>query len=267
MNSVLVAFSGGVDSSFLLKTASMCLPKEKILAVTAISETYPSKELRISKAIAKNFGCRHKIIKTFELKNPKFASNPVNRCYFCKKELFSKLKRIAVKNNLAQVIDANNFSDIRDYRPGAKAKKELKVRSPLQEAKFTKEEIRSLSNKFGIKVWNKPSLACLASRIPYGTEINKWILRKVEKAEEHLFKLGFPQSRVRHYGALCRVEVPLKDIPKLIKKRKLIVEKFKKLGYNYITIDLEGYRTGSMNIGIPNVKAQNSNDKRSTKFK
>ncbi|MFH0855861.1 MAG: ATP-dependent sacrificial sulfur transferase LarE [Candidatus Omnitrophota bacterium] len=248
--SCLIAFSGGVDSAFLLKIASLALPKDKIIAVTAISPTYPDAELKLAKQMARKIGVRHKIIKTSELSDRKFTSNNPDRCYFCKKELFKKLKTIARKINLKFVFDASNVSDKSDFRPGAKAKNELGVRSPLQEALLDKDEIRVLSRKIGLSTWNKPSLACLASRIPYGTPISKPALERIGRAEEILRGLGFREARVRHYNGLCRVEVPKKDIPKLVNIGQSLVDKFKKLGYNYITVDLQGYRTGSLNEAI-----------------
>ena len=245
--SCLIAFSGGADSSFLLKVASLALPKEDILAVTADSPTYPKEELALARKIASQLGVKHKIIKTSELQDNRFVSNPQERCYFCKKMLFTDLNKIAKEKKLKFVLDASNVSDKTDFRPGNKAKNELGVRSPLQEAHFTKEEIRKLSKNLGLLTWNKPSLACLASRVPYGTKISEPTLKRINKAEMYLRKSGFTQSRVRHYNGLCRIEVAKKDIPLLINARQSVVDKFKKLGYNYVTIDLEGYRTGSMN--------------------
>ncbi|MDD5432589.1 MAG: ATP-dependent sacrificial sulfur transferase LarE [Candidatus Omnitrophica bacterium] len=247
MDSVLIAFSGGLDSTFLLKAATLSLSKSKILAVTADSATYPREELRLAKEIADSLGVKHKIIKTNELESSKFVSNPVNRCYFCKKELFIKLKAIAKKSKLNFVADASNASDKLDFRPGNAAKKELKIRSPLQEAGFTKEDIRKFSRKLKLVTWDKPSLACLASRIPYGVKITPKALNKIDNAELEIKKLGFRQVRVRHYNDLCRIEVEKNQLSRLLDKRNLLVDKLKKLGYNYITVDLEGYRTGSLN--------------------
>ncbi len=245
--SCLVAFSGGVDSTFLLKVATLALPKDKLLAVTASSETYPEEELLFSKDMARRLGARHKVIKTAELRDKRFVSNPVNRCYFCKKELFSTLSDIAGKYGLNIVADASNRSDKSDLRPGDRAKRECRVRSPLQEACLNKEEIRKLSKGLGLCTWDKPSLACLASRLPYGTEISGGILRRIGRAEAYLKKAGFKQVRLRHYGKLCRIEVDKDDIPRLIKEGRQLVDKLKGLGYNYVTVDMEGYRTGSMN--------------------
>jgi uncharacterized protein len=256
-NPCLIAFSGGVDSSFLFKIAAATLPKEKLLAVTAISPTYPKEELVNAKKIAKLIGARHKIIRTYEGKNKNFSANPANRCYFCKKELFSRLKDIAKSEDFKTILDASNASDKLDFRPGSIAKKELKVRSPLQEAGFTKDDIRKLSRKFKLPNWNKPSLACLASRIPYGDNISSEVLKRINEGEIFLRSLGFKQVRVRDYGRQCRIEVNKDKIRALISKGNLVVDKLKKLGYNYVTVDLEGYRTGSMNPALSKKELSN----------
>jgi len=246
MGSCLVAFSGGVDSTFLLKACKDALG-DNLLAVTATSATYPQEELKFAKKIADKLGAKHKIIETGELKDNRFVKNPVNRCYFCKKELFIRLNKIAKENKLDFVIDATNYSDKFDFRPGNKAKEELGIRSPLKEARLTKEDIRALSKKMGLSTWDKPSLACLASRIPYGVKITSDILSRINRAETYLRKIGLKQVRLRHYNGLCRIEVLKSDINKVINKRDKIIDRLKKLGYNYVTVDLEGYRTGSMN--------------------
>jgi uncharacterized protein len=245
--SCVVAFSGGQASALLLKVCALVLPKTDILAVTAVSATYPESELRKAKVLAKDIGVKLRVIKTRELEDKQFTVNSISRCYFCKKELFSRLTAIAGKGKFNFVLDASNISDKTDYRPGNIAKQELKIKSPLVKAGFKKEDIRKLSKLLGLPSWDKPSLACLASRIPYGTAITAALLRRIDKAEEYLTDLGFRQVRLRHYNGLCRIEVEEKDFNRLLPKRKAIVEKLKDLGYNYITLDLEGYRTGSLN--------------------
>ncbi len=245
--SCVVAFSGGQDSAFLLKICSDLLEPGKLLAVTAVSATYPKAELEKAKRLAKEIGVRLKIIRTAELSNKKFSANPVKRCYFCKKELFTKLIKIARQNKLNFVLEASNLSDKSDYRPGSIAKKELGIESPLVEAGFSKEDIRKFSKKLGLSSWKKPSLACLASRIPYGIKITNGLLRRIDRAEEYLISLGFKQVRLRHYNGLCRIEVDRNDLRRLLKQRQRIVKRLKNLGYHYITLDLEGYRQGSLN--------------------
>jgi pyridinium-3,5-biscarboxylic acid mononucleotide sulfurtransferase len=247
MESVLVAYSGGVDSTLLLKTAGDVLGGNKVLAVIAKSRTYPSDETEKAGKLAEKLKIRHKIITTNELSDPQFSSNPVNRCYYCKKELFLKMKRIVRENNLKFIADGSNYDDIRDFRPGSRAKCELGVRSPLQEAGLTKEDIRALSKKLKLPTWNKPSLACLASRFPYGKHLTAKELNRVEKAEKFLQESGFRQVRVRHYGDTARIEVEKEEIRPMVDNRRSIVKKLKKLGYIYVTLDLEGYRSGSMN--------------------
>lgn len=245
--SCLVAFSGGQDSALLLKICALVLKPDKLLAVTAVSATYPKAELKKAKILATEIGVRLKIIRTAELGNKKFSANPVKRCYFCKKELFTKLLKIAKLNKINFVLDASNLSDKSDYRPGSIAKEELKIKSPLADCGFSKEDIRNLSKKLGLSSWNKPSLACLASRIPYGTRITADLLSRIDQAEAYLTGLGFKQVRLRHYNGLCRIEVDKKDMSRLLEKRKQVVKRLRDLGYNYIALDLEGYRTGSLN--------------------
>ena len=249
MESVLIAYSGGVDSAFLVRVAKDILDDDKVIAVTATSLIYPAYEIKETKTIAKKLMVKHLVIKTDVLSNKKFAGNPVNRCYWCKRELFSKLIALAKEYKLNYVLDGSNYDDTKDFRPGMKAARELGVRSPLEEAELGKDEIRSLSERLGLPTWNKPSLACLASRFPYGMKITKENLAKVDKAETFLRKFGVTQVRVRHHGQIARIEVYKNEIPRLLKEdvRDKIITKFKELGYNYVTVDLEGYRTGSMN--------------------
>jgi len=249
LGSCLVAFSGGVDSSFLLKIASEVLGKDKVLAVSAKSETYPGEELESSKEIAKEFGVEHLVIQSEELQIPQFKMNPTDRCYYCKTELFQKLKDVAKERGLNFVVDGTNYDDISDHRPGMKALGELGIRSPLKEAMMTKEDIRYFSRKMSLRTWNKPSFACLASRFPYGKEITKEKLSTVDKAERFLRGLNFKQVRVRHHGQIARIELERDNIETLVSKELMnkVVKKFKELGFLYVTLDLEGYRSGSMN--------------------
>lgn len=251
--SCVVAFSGGQDSAFLLKICSLLLSPDKILAVTAVSATYPEAELDKAKILAKDIGVKLKVINTYELKSKNFCANSIKRCYFCKKELFSKLIAIARQNKLDFVLEASNLTDRDDYRPGNAAKKKLKIKSPLLQAGFSKEDIRNLSKKMGLSSWNKPSLACLASRIPYGTKITRGLLKRIDRAESYLVGLGFKQARLRHHHDICRIEVGKNDFCQLLNKSRAIVKKLKEFGYNYITLDLQGYRTGSLNEVIPAV--------------
>lgn len=246
LNSCVVAFSGGVDSAFLAKVVYDVLGK-KSLAVTAVSPLYPEDELSEAKSLAKLIGIKHIIIKSNELKIKEFRDNPLNRCYYCKKELFSKLWKIANKFKMKHVIDGSTYSDINDFRPGIKALEELEVISPLKQVKLTKPEIRRLSKELGLRTWDKGSFACLASRFPYGTKITKKKLKMVEVSESFIKRLGIKQLRVRYHNKLARIEVSPKDFEIIMKNRDKIVKGLKKVGFFYITLDLLGYRTGSMN--------------------
>lgn len=248
MDSCLIAYSGGVDSSLLLKVAKDTLDK-KVLAATAVSWSFPQKELKAAKKICKRFGVRQLLVKTKELENPAFQKNSAMRCYFCKRELFSKLKNIARRHHLNYVIDGSNRDDLKDFRPGVLAKKRLAIRSPLQEANFSKREIRLLSKQLRLPTWDKPALACLASRVSYGGKITKAVLIKIDRAENYIRTLGFPQVRVRDYGNLARIEVEKKDISRLMQDHRMPIARYlKRLGYLYVSIDLEGYRSGSLNL-------------------
>jgi len=246
---VVVAFSGGVDSSFLLKMAKDTLSSGNVLAVTAVSGTYTGSELKQAKRFAKDLGVRHKIIHTSELKDKNFTRNPVDRCYYCKKELFRKLVQMAKIKGFNYVLDASNTDDAKDYRPGTKAKKEFGVRSPLVEAGFSKHDIRRFSRKLKLKTADLPSMACLASRFPYGEKINKNALRKIESAEGFIKSHGISQVRVRLHNNIARIEVEKDDIKRFMNTGfcDKITKRLKKLGFKYIALDLEGYRTGSLN--------------------
>lgn len=257
MGSAAVAYSGGVDSTFLLRVARDTL-RNNVLAVTASSPTYPSGEIREARLLARKLSVRHLTIQTDEFTDPNFTSNPPERCYYCKKELFSKLSKIARENHLNYILDGSNLDDEKDFRPGMRAAREFGVRSPLKEAGFTKEDIRQLSRKLNLATWNKPALACLASRFPYGRPLTKRGLSRVGKAEKLLGEAGIAQVRVRNHAHIARIEVPKEQINRFLSAdlREKLVAKLKQLGYTYVTLDLEGYRTGSMNEALPPRKEQ-----------
>ncbi len=254
MKSALIAYSGGVDSTFLLKIARDTLGTD-VLAVTADSPTYPSQEIQEARILARKLSVRHLTIETEEFADSNFVSNPPDRCYYCKKELFSKLRKIARENHLNHILDGSNLDDEKDFRPGMRAAREFGVRSPLREAGLTKEDIRQLSKKLDLATWNKPALACLASRFPYGKSLTKRDLRRVGKAEKLLRDMGIGQVRVRDHGHIARIEVARREINRLLSDsfREKLVEKIKQLGYTYVSLDLEGYRTGSMNEVLPHL--------------
>ena len=248
MDGAVVAFSSGVDSTFLLRVAHEVLG-ERVIAATIRSHTFPRRELDEAVAFCRAEGVRHEIIDSEELDIPGFAENPPDRCYHCKRELFSRLLAFAHANGLAAVLEGSNLDDDGDYRPGRRAIRELGIVSPLHEAGLTKAEIRALSREMGLPTSNKPSFACLASRFPYGERITAAALERVEKAEQWLLDagLGLTQLRVRSHGNLARIEVPSDAIPRLAAHAAEIAAAFKELGFAYITLDLRGYRTGSMN--------------------
>lgn len=248
LGSAVVAFSGGVDSTFLLKVAVEQLGDD-VLAVTGDSESIPRSELDLARQNAKQFGARHLVVNTNEMCDPDYVSNPVDRCFHCKKTLFSILTEIAVERGVNGVIEGSNFSDIGDYRPGLRAVNQFDVRSPLKEVGLTKEEIRVLSQELGLTTWDKPAAPCLSSRIPYGSVITSEKLNRIEQAEKYIRSLGFKILRVRDHGDVARIEVPTEAIPRLLENglSEKVSAKLKELGYKYVAVDLQGFRSGSLN--------------------
>ncbi len=250
LGSVVVAFSGGVDSSVVLALAVQELGAERVLAVTSRSETYLDEEYRVAVDVAARLGAAHHVIETRELEIPGFSSNPPDRCYHCKGELFGELVGIAAEMGFAAVADGANLDDKGDFRPGIRAADELGVRHPLMEAGLNKDAVRALARELGLPNWSKPAMACLSSRFPYGETITRQKLTMVARAEAVLREAGYAQLRVRHHGVTARIELPADELEGLVANlplRSRIVAELKDIGYRYVTLDLEGFRSGSMN--------------------
>jgi len=251
MRRVVVAFSGGVDSTFLARAAKDAVGDGALL-VTADSETYPAAELKETRRLAGLLGMRHEVIETRELDRPEYARNGPDRCFHCKEELFSRLEPIALRAGTAQLVYGANMDDLGDHRPGMKAAEARGVRAPLIEAELWKEEIRALSRELGLPTWDKPSFACLSSRFQYGDAITAQKLRQIDAAEAFVRSLGFRQFRVRHHDRLARLELPADEMPRLweAERHAAIVRRFRELGYLYVTLDLQGFRSGSANEAL-----------------
>ncbi|HEY7745335.1 MAG TPA: ATP-dependent sacrificial sulfur transferase LarE [Desulfuromonadales bacterium] len=249
MEQVVIAFSGGVDSTFLLRVARDVLGAENVVALTATSPTYPQYEFDESRELAVSIGVRQIVVESNELEIPGFADNDLRRCYYCKHELFSICRQQARELGFAFILDGANADDLADYRPGREAACELAVRSPLLEAGLSKDEIRELSRRLNLPTWQKQPFACLSSRFPYGTEITPERLAQVDRCETFLRNHGFRNYRVRYHGDTARIEVAEEEIPRLLDEelRQAVVREFKAAGFTYVALDLQGYRTGSMN--------------------
>jgi uncharacterized protein len=252
LESVLVAFSGGVDSTFLAKAAYLALG-DRALAVTADSPSFPQAELQEARRLAQLIGIRHRVIQTAEIDNPNYAANPTNRCYFCKSELFSRLTPLLQELGYRHIVYGAIVEDLGDFRPGLQAAREFQVHQPLATLGWTKAEVREASRQWGLPTWNKASFACLSSRFPYGTPITRDKLAQVEAAEQFLREQGFRQFRVRHHNDIARIEVYPEELPRLVEPelRTRLVAHFQQVGYRYVTVDLAGFRSGSLNEGLP----------------
>jgi pyridinium-3,5-biscarboxylic acid mononucleotide sulfurtransferase len=251
LDSVIVAYSGGVDSAYLAWAATQVLG-DRALCITADSPSYPDRQRQIALGIARDFGLQHTIVHTAELERPEYRANPVDRCYYCKHELYTTLGAISRDRGVSVIVDGSNADDRGDYRPGRKAAREFGVRSPLDEVGLTKEEIRALSHRAGLPTWDEPASACLSSRIPYHSEVTDEKLRMIERAENVLREMGFRVFRVRHHEALARLEIGRDELSRALEPdvRERLVTELRALGYRYVAVDLQGYRMGSLNEGV-----------------
>jgi uncharacterized protein len=256
---VLVGYSGGVDSALLAVAAHRVLG-ERAIAVTADSESYAAGELEKASALTRQFGIRHQVIRTRELDNPDYAKNPPNRCYFCKQELFTRMEGLARQWGVPHILYGQNADDVGDFRPGGQAAREHGVRAPLAEAGLTKAEVRELARRWGLSVWDRPAMACLSSRFPYGTPVTAEGLRRVDQAEQYLRdRCGFSQVRARHHEDVARLELLPQDLEHLLAApavRRRLVEKFAALGYAQVSVDLRGFRSGSLNEALLGIQVQ-----------
>jgi pyridinium-3,5-biscarboxylic acid mononucleotide sulfurtransferase len=249
-SSIVVAFSAGVDSTLLVRAARDAVGAENVIAATGLSDTYPEEEMQEARELAEELGVEHVMARTEELTDPRYAQNSHQRCFFCKTELYGRLERVREERGFDLIVDGTNADDLGDHRPGLRAARDLGVRSPMQEIEMTKDEIRQISNALGLRTWDKPAFACLSSRFPYGTPITVEKLRQVAEAERVLRQLGFKGFRVRHHDAIARIEVSPDDFAAIVDHHETIVEGVKAAGYRFVTLDLKGYTSGSLNEGL-----------------